>query len=89
VSAPVRVPPSELDLRGMTVDEALPLVEQRLDEAARAGVAELRIIHGKGTGALRRAVEDVLGGHPLIAEHRPGAASEGGGGATVATLTQG
>ena len=65
---------------------ALELCERN---AADAGLTTVRIIHGKGTGALRRAVEDLLAGHPLIAEHRPGAASEGGGGATVATLTQG
>jgi DNA mismatch repair protein MutS2 len=81
--------PGELHLIGRTTDEARDLLEKYLDDAFLAGLSTVRIIHGKGTGALRRAVEDVLGGHPLIAEHRPGAASEGGGGATVATLTQG
>ncbi|HEX5531089.1 MAG TPA: Smr/MutS family protein, partial [Methylomirabilota bacterium] len=81
--------PGELHLIGRTTDEARDLLEKYLDDAFLAGLTSVRIIHGKGTGALRRAVEDVLGGHPLIAEHRPGAASEGGGGATVATLTQG
>ena len=81
--------PGELHLIGRTTDEARDLLEKYLDDAFLAGLTTVRIIHGKGTGALRRAVEDVLGGHPLIAEHRPGAASEGGGGATVATLTQG
>jgi DNA mismatch repair protein MutS2 len=46
----------------------------------------VRIIHGKGTGTLRRAVEDTLAIHPLVNDHRPGAAQEGGAGATVATL---
>jgi DNA mismatch repair protein MutS2 len=81
--------PGELHLIGRTTDEARDLLEKYLDDAFLAGLTTVRIIHGKGTGALRRAVEEVLGGHPLIAEHRPGAASEGGGGATVATLTQG
>jgi DNA mismatch repair protein MutS2 len=81
--------PGELHLIGRTTDEARDLLEKYLDDAFLAGLTTVRIIHGKGTGALRRAVEDVLGGHPLIAEHRPGAASEGGGGATIATLTQG
>jgi DNA mismatch repair protein MutS2 len=81
--------PGELHLIGRTTDEARDLLEKYLDDAFLAGLGTVRIIHGKGTGALRRAVEDVLGGHPLIAEHRPGAPSEGGGGATVATLTQG
>jgi DNA-nicking Smr family endonuclease len=81
--------PGELHLIGRTTDEARDLLEKYLDDAFLAGLTTVRIVHGKGTGALRRAVEDVLGGHPLIAEHRPGAPSEGGGGATVATLTQG
>jgi DNA mismatch repair protein MutS2 len=81
--------PGELHLIGRTTDEARDLLEKYLDDAFLAGLTTVRIIHGKGTGALRRAVEDLLAGHPLIAEHRPGAASEGGGGATVATLTQG
>src|SRR5712671_3686988 len=80
--------PGELHLIGRTTDEARDLLEKYLDDAFLAGLPTVRIIHGKGTGALRRAVEDVLGGHPLIVEHRPGAASEGGGGATVATLAQ-
>src|SRR5690242_9180993 len=79
----------EINLIGRTTDEARDLLEKYLDDAFLAGLTSVRIIHGKGTGALLRAVEEVLGGHPLIAEHRPGAASEGGGGATVATLTQG
>ncbi len=81
--------PGELHLIGRTTDEARDLLEKYLDDAFLAGLTTVRIIHGKGTGALRRAVEDLLDGHPLIAEHRPGAASEGGAGATVATLTQG
>jgi DNA mismatch repair protein MutS2 len=81
--------PGELHLIGRTTDEARDLLEKYLDDAFLAGLTTVRIIHGKGTGALRRAVEDLLDGHPLISEHRPGAASEGGGGATVAILTQG
>jgi DNA mismatch repair protein MutS2 len=79
----------ELHLIGRTTSEARDLLEKYLDDAFVAGLASVRIIHGKGTGALRRAVEDVLSGHPLVAEHRPGAPSEGGAGATVATLSQG
>ena len=80
--------PGELHLIGCTTDEARDLLEKYLDDAFLAGLSTVRIVHGKGTGALRRAVEDLLDGHPLIAEHRPGAPSEGGAGATVATLTQ-
>jgi DNA mismatch repair protein MutS2 len=81
--ATIARPSPELDLRGMTVDEALPLVEQRLDEAARAGVAELRIIHGKGTGTLRQAVRDMLRKHPLVTSHAAAEPRAGGDGVTV------
>jgi DNA mismatch repair protein MutS2 len=76
----------ELDLRGMTVDEATSLVDQRLDEAVRGGVQEIRIIHGKGTGALRQAIRDMLRNHPLVSAHAPAEARAGGDGVTVATL---
>ena len=79
----------ELNIIGRTTDEARDLLEKYLDDAFLAGLPSVRIIHGKGTGALRRAVEEVLSAHPLVAEHRPGASSEGGAGATVATLSQG
>ena len=78
----------ELRLIGKTTEEARDLLEEYLDDAFLAGLPSVRIIHGKGTGALRRAVEDVLSAHPLVADHRPGASSEGGGGATVAILGQ-
>ncbi|HSE03733.1 MAG TPA: endonuclease MutS2 [Methylomirabilota bacterium] len=84
-----RVVAGEMNIIGRTTDEARDLLEKYLDDAFLAGLTSVRIIHGKGTGALRRAVEEVLSAHPLVAEHRPGAASEGGGGATVATLSQG
>jgi DNA mismatch repair protein MutS2 len=79
----------ELNIIGRTTDEARDLLEKYLDDAFLAGLTSVRIIHGKGTGALRRAVEELLSAHPLVAEHHPGASSEGGAGATVATLTQG
>src|SRR5690606_11006811 len=50
----------EIDLRGRTIDEALPSVDEYLDHAARAGRPHVRIIHGKGTGTLRRAVRDFM-----------------------------
>ena len=76
----------EMDLRGLTVDEALMLIDQRLDEAARAGVREMRIIHGKGTGTLRRAVRDMLSKHALVQGHAVAAPREGGDGVTVVEL---
>ena len=79
----------ELHLIGRTTAEARDLLEKYLDDAFMAGLPAVRIVHGKGTGALRRAVEEVLSGHPLVTDHRPGAPAEGGAGATVATLAQG
>jgi len=81
----LRVSP-ELDLRGLSVDEAIPLIDQRLDEAARAGVRELRIIHGKGTGTLRRAVRDMLSKHALVQGHTGAPPRGGGEGVTVVEL---
>jgi DNA mismatch repair protein MutS2 len=79
-------PSPELDLRGMTVDEALPLVDQRLDDAARFGIAELRIIHGKGTGALRQAVREMLRKHALVRGSASAEQRAGGDGVTVVEI---
>jgi DNA mismatch repair protein MutS2 len=76
----------ELKIIGMRVDEALPELESFLNHASMEGIGEVRIIHGKGTGALMRAVRDYLDGHPLVAEFRKGESFEGGDGATVVTL---
>ncbi|RLC57031.1 MAG: endonuclease MutS2 [Chloroflexota bacterium] len=83
------LPPSpgiELDLRGLRVEEALGRVDKHLDAAFLAGLPFVRIVHGKGTGALRRAVRQVLNGHPLVASFRPGEQGEGGDGVTVVYL---
>jgi DNA mismatch repair protein MutS2 len=83
------LPPSpgiELNLRGLRVDETLGRVDQHLNAAFLAGLPFVRIVHGKGTGALRRAVRQVLSGHPLVASFRPGEQGEGGNGVTVAYL---
>ena len=79
----------ELLLLGKTTDEARDLVEQYLDDAFMAGLANVRLIHGKGTGALRKAVRALLSGHPHVESFRDGAPSEGGAGATVAALKVG
>jgi DNA mismatch repair protein MutS2 len=76
----------ELNIIGLRVDEALPELERFLNRVSVAGWGEARIVHGKGTGALMRAVRDHLGGHPLVAEFRKGEPFEGGDGATVVTL---
>jgi DNA mismatch repair protein MutS2 len=77
---------SELMLIGRTTDEARDLVEKYLDDAFMAGMANVRLVHGKGTGALRKAVRGVLSDHPLVDSYRDGQPSEGGSGATVAAL---
>jgi len=63
----------ELDLHAMTVDEAIPLVHEYLSDAYMAGLKEVRIVHGKGTGTLRQAVMRELKGHPLVRSYRTGA----------------
>ncbi len=79
-------PHPELHLIGRTTDEARDLVEQYLDGAFLAGLGRVRFVHGKGTGALRKAVRDLLAAHPLVDSFRDGEPSEGGTGATVAAL---
>lgn len=74
---------AELDLHAMTVDEAIPLVQEYLNDAFMAGLKEVRIVHGKGTGILRQAVTRELGKHPLVKSFRGGGRFEGSTGATV------
>jgi len=81
-------PGMELDLRGLIVDDMLVELDRYLDTAYLAGLPWVRIIHGKGTGALRQAVRDELRGHPLVSDFRAGEANEGGEGVTVARLVQ-
>jgi DNA mismatch repair protein MutS2 len=77
---------AEINLVGMTVDEALPQVDKLLDEAAMGDRKELRVIHGFGSGRLRKAVAKMLEGHPHVAAVRIGA--EGRGGVTVVELKE-
>ena len=76
----------EIDIRGMRADEAAETAERSVDEALRQGAAVLRIIHGKGTGALRSVVAEVLSDHLSVQQHAPAPLNEGGDGVTVATL---
>lgn len=78
--------PTELHLLGRTTDDAKDLVEKYLDNAFLAGLHGVRLIHGKGTGALRRALHELLAVHPLVASFRPGESWEGGSGATMVEL---
>jgi DNA mismatch repair protein MutS2 len=79
-------PVREVDLRGMRVDEVELALVQALDAAVRNDLRELRIIHGKGTGALRERVAEMLRLDRRVASHRWGAWNEGGAGVTVAEL---
>ena len=77
---------SSLDLRGARVEEALEALDRYLDDAALAGLNQVVVIHGLGTGALRDAVRTRAAGHPLVASMRPGERGEGGDGATIVKL---
>jgi DNA mismatch repair protein MutS2 len=76
----------ELEVRGMRVDEAMLLIDQRLDDAFRAGLPQVRIVHGKGTGTLRRAIREALSRHPLVKSLTTPPPKEGGEGVTVVEL---
>ncbi|MFN8473473.1 MAG: Smr/MutS family protein [Anaerolineae bacterium] len=79
----------ELDLRGERAEEALRLIEDYLDDAYLAGLQKVRIIHGKGTGALRKASRELLASHPLVASFRSGDRYEGDEGVTVVEMVHG
>jgi DNA mismatch repair protein MutS2 len=78
--------PRELRLLGLTTDEARAVLEKFLDDAVLAGHHEVRVVHGKGTGALRRVVEGYLRSHPLVSAFRLAEPAAGGAGVTVAAL---
>ena len=77
---------TELNVIGCTVDEALTRVERFLDESTVTEMQELRIVHGHGTGQLRRAITQFLSDHPLVAGVATAPQNQGGGGATIVTL---
>ncbi|MCH8162276.1 MAG: endonuclease MutS2 [Chloroflexi bacterium] len=84
----VEAPPLELEVRGQTVDEAIPTVDQYLDQAYRAALPFVRIIHGRGTGTLRRQLQEMLAKHPLVKSYETGKREEGGEGVTVVHLAE-
>jgi DNA mismatch repair protein MutS2 len=85
---PAITPGNEVHLRQLTIDEALFKLDQYLNDAFMAGLHQVRIIHGKGTGALRQAVREQLAQHPLVKSYRPAGYGEGGEGVTIAELAQ-
>lgn len=77
---------TELDVRGMSLEEAIAQVDKYLDEALMSSLHTVTIIHGKGTGILRAGISDYLKHHPLVAEYRLGRYGEGENGVTVVTF---
>ena len=77
---------TRLDLRGFRVEDALDSVELYLDEVSLAGLQEVIIIHGHGTGALKSAVREYLSESPYVKSFRPGNDSEGGDGVCVVSI---
>ena len=75
--------PTEVDLRGMDAVEAICVLERYLDEAMRGNVSQVRIIHGKGTGVLRNAVQQSLKKNKYIKKFRLGQYGEGEDGVTI------
>ncbi|MGZ3664986.1 MAG: endonuclease MutS2 [Ktedonobacterales bacterium] len=82
----VEAPDTQLDLRGWRVEEALLEVDRYLNDAYLAGMPFVRILHGKGTGALRQAIREELGRSPMVKSFASAPANEGGDGVTVVTL---
>ncbi len=84
-SAPVDL---QLDVRGQRVEDVLPEVDRYLNDAYLSGMPFVRILHGKGTGALRQAIRQQLAQHPLVKGYEAAGAKDGGEGVTVATLAK-
>ncbi|MDR1540639.1 MAG: endonuclease MutS2 [Clostridiales bacterium] len=78
----------EIDLRGLTIDEGVAKADKYLDDAFLAGLAQVTIIHGKGTGALRSAIQEMLKNRGNIKSFRLGQYGEGENGVTIAQLEQ-
>ena len=70
----------------MRSEEALIHLEQFLDDSVRAGLSKVRVIHGKGTGALRFATRNMLNNHPLVSRYEPETDMSGGDGSTSVLL---
>jgi DNA mismatch repair protein MutS2 len=79
---------SELNVIGRTTDEAVDAVDKFLDEASLATLSQVRIIHGHGTGALRRVITELLKDHPHVARFTAAPQEQGGSGATLVELRQ-
>ena len=85
-SSAERVVSGELDLRGFASDEAIMELDRYIDEAVLTGINVITIIHGKGTGTLRKAVQSHLKNHKSIKSYRLGTFGEGENGVTIAEI---
>ncbi|HEU0166458.1 MAG TPA: Smr/MutS family protein, partial [Chloroflexota bacterium] len=88
--APMTEAPASLshpvDMRGVRADEVEPLLDRELNGALSAGVPYLKIIHGHGTGIVRRMVRDYLAQQPYVSSFEPASPGDGGDGATIVSL---
>ncbi len=78
--------PSEINILGTNVEEARLILDKYLDNCVLSGLSTIRIVHGKGTGALRKGVQEYLKGNPHVVSFRYGAFGEGEMGVTVVEL---
>ena len=78
----------EIHLRGMTAEEAMESLGKFLDRAVLANLTQIYVIHGKGTGALRKSLTEYLKQHPDVESLRLGNWNEGGAGVTVVKLKE-
>lgn len=86
-SEPIVVPIEDsIDLHAFSPKEIPSVVEEYIEQCVRAGIYEIRIIHGRGKGIQRRIVQSILEKHPLVASFKDAPAEAGGWGATVAVL---
>ena len=76
----------EVRLRQLSVEEAITKLDQYLHDAFMAGLSQVKVIHGKGTGTLRQVVQEQLAKHPLVKSFRPGDYGEGESGVTIVQL---
>ena len=83
---PSTTPKWEVNVIGLRVDEAVPIVEKALDEAILGGLKSLSIVHGKGTGRLKQGIREFLSGHPLVLGFRGGDMRQGGEGVTLVDI---
>ena len=74
---------TEIDLRGERVEAALNQLDQYIDQAILSNYPQVTVIHGMGTGAVRKAVQDYLKKHPQVKSYNDAPANQGGNGATI------